>query len=103
MNVLNLISQRLDTIYQIKPKHATVLFLPLFRDLNTAFHGRRRLMISEQRMTNSNAMKEVRNMCFLILIFLLEFGTLSPYVVQNITSHGPPVSTSHGPTRQPCT
>jgi ABC-type hemin transport system ATPase subunit len=35
-NVLNLISQRLDTICQIKPKRATVLFLPLFRDLNTA-------------------------------------------------------------------
>jgi hypothetical protein len=35
-NVLNLISQRLDTIYQIKPKHATVLFLHLFAELNTA-------------------------------------------------------------------
>jgi hypothetical protein len=32
---LNLISQRLDTIYQIKPKHATVLFLHLFTELNT--------------------------------------------------------------------
>jgi hypothetical protein len=30
-NVLNLISQRLDTIYQIKPKHATVLFFTSFR------------------------------------------------------------------------
>jgi hypothetical protein len=34
-NVLNLISQRLDTIYQIKPKRATVLFLRLFAELNT--------------------------------------------------------------------
>jgi hypothetical protein len=32
---LNLISQRLDTIYQIKPKRATVLFLHLFVELNT--------------------------------------------------------------------
>jgi hypothetical protein len=34
---LNLISQRLDTIYQIKPKHATILFLHLFTELNTPF------------------------------------------------------------------
>jgi hypothetical protein len=34
-NVSNLISQRLDTIYQIKPKCATVLFLRLFAELNT--------------------------------------------------------------------
>jgi hypothetical protein len=34
---LNLISQRLDTICQIKPKYTTILFLPLFRDLNTAY------------------------------------------------------------------
>jgi hypothetical protein len=34
-NVLNLISQQLDTIYQIKPKRATVLFLHLFAELNT--------------------------------------------------------------------
>jgi hypothetical protein len=34
-NVLNLISQRLDTIYQIKPKRATVLYLHLFAELNT--------------------------------------------------------------------
>jgi hypothetical protein len=34
-NVLNLISQRLDTIYQIKPKHAIILFLHLFAELNT--------------------------------------------------------------------
>jgi hypothetical protein len=34
-NVLNLISQRLDTIYQIKSKRATVLFLHLFAELNT--------------------------------------------------------------------
>jgi hypothetical protein len=32
MNVLNLISQRLDTIYQIKTKRATVLFLHLFAE-----------------------------------------------------------------------
>jgi hypothetical protein len=32
---LNLISQQLDTIYQIKPKRATVLFLHLFAELNT--------------------------------------------------------------------
>jgi hypothetical protein len=39
-NVLNLISQRLDTICQIKPKRATILFytfLHLFTQLNTAF------------------------------------------------------------------
>jgi hypothetical protein len=30
-NVLNLISQRLDTIYQIKPKHTTVFFYTLSR------------------------------------------------------------------------
>jgi hypothetical protein len=36
-NVLNLISQRLDTIYQIKPKRATVLFLHLFAELNTRY------------------------------------------------------------------
>jgi hypothetical protein len=30
-NVLNLISQRLDTIYQIKPKRAIVLFFIPFR------------------------------------------------------------------------
>jgi hypothetical protein len=32
---LNLISQRLDTIYQIKPKHATIFFLHIFAELNT--------------------------------------------------------------------
>jgi hypothetical protein len=32
---LNLISQRLDIIYQIKPKRATILFLHLFAELNT--------------------------------------------------------------------
>jgi hypothetical protein len=36
-NVLNLISQRLDTIYQIKPKRATVLFLHIFTELNTPY------------------------------------------------------------------
>jgi hypothetical protein len=30
-NVLNLISQRLDTIYQIKPKRATIHFFSIFR------------------------------------------------------------------------
>jgi hypothetical protein len=37
-NILNLISQRLDTIYQIKPKCATIFFytfLHLFTQLNT--------------------------------------------------------------------
>jgi hypothetical protein len=34
-NVLNLISQRLDIIYQIKPKRAIVLFLQRFAELNT--------------------------------------------------------------------
>jgi hypothetical protein len=36
-NVLNLISQRLDTIYQIKPKRATIFFLHFFAELNTPF------------------------------------------------------------------
>jgi hypothetical protein len=36
MNVLNLISQRLDTICQIKPKRATVHFLVFLGQLNTA-------------------------------------------------------------------
>jgi hypothetical protein len=34
-NVLNLISQRLDTIYQIKPKHSTVHFSSFPGELNT--------------------------------------------------------------------
>jgi hypothetical protein len=38
-NVSNLISQRLDTIYQIKPKRATILFLRLFAELNTPTIG----------------------------------------------------------------
>jgi hypothetical protein len=38
-NVLNLISQWLDTIYQIKPKRATVLFLHQFYNLNTPLNG----------------------------------------------------------------
>jgi hypothetical protein len=36
---LNLISQRLDTIYQIKPKRATVRFLHLFTPFYTTKHS----------------------------------------------------------------
>jgi hypothetical protein len=36
-NVLNPISQRLDTIYQINPKRATIHFSPFSGELNTAF------------------------------------------------------------------
>jgi hypothetical protein len=38
-NVLNLISQRLDTICQIKPKHATIFFLHLFTPFYTTKHS----------------------------------------------------------------
>jgi hypothetical protein len=40
-NVLNLISQQLDTICQIKPKRATVLFLHFFYHLNTPSEEKR--------------------------------------------------------------
>jgi hypothetical protein len=38
---LNLISQRLDTIYQIKPKRTTVHFLPFLGQLNTATYTKK--------------------------------------------------------------
>jgi hypothetical protein len=44
---LNLISQRLDTICQIKPKYATVLFIHLFTSFYTTKHSLRRGALSQ--------------------------------------------------------
>jgi hypothetical protein len=48
-NVLNLISQRLDTICQIKPKRATVHFSPFSEELNTPKSERQLAVASARR------------------------------------------------------